>query len=179
MADDDDTAWKKNLERTLYLAKIEAAQFSESTIANLQDKTLFAGDTYAIRGYAFASADATNRWDTISRAVENFDANQRMIIADDGDRAAYWLVDAENGTAMAMLPNGTGGGARGIRRKPAPIRNGDQPPRRLRFVCRPPGRRGLGGAGEDQGTLGQQRFHHDRYDGSARQREQDRCFAGL
>ena len=109
LADDPARALKQTLAATARLAVTEAAAFPDSTLAALSGADLELLAPYDGIGSVAPALDsaARARWDFVSDAY----AGTWRIVPKAGTPVAFFSVDPDTGTLIAVTPDGAGGGS--------------------------------------------------------------------
>ncbi len=106
ISSDAKTAWAAALKRTVSDAVLEDAYFERSTISVLDGKSLEAVPAEDLATH-FAGAPNLDLW---LRSAQAFDRNWTLLVPADPEAVTFWAVHEESGTAIAILPGGSGGG---------------------------------------------------------------------
>ncbi|HEY5374636.1 MAG TPA: hypothetical protein VIK01_13195, partial [Polyangiaceae bacterium] len=105
--DDGALAFDQSMRATLSLAIAEAATAKGSTLQQLANAPLLAIPLGLIDPSALSGFEQSQR--TSMAALLNRYSNCYRIVAADGSTTAFWSIDAASGTALGILPDGTGG----------------------------------------------------------------------
>jgi hypothetical protein len=108
---DDDSAFSKTLEASLLLALAEKSVYTTSTVALLEGKSLLGLRDYPDLEEAMPTV-APERRAALKRALEPYE-NNINVVAQDASVLAFFTIDRRTGSALAIMPDGSGGGLSG------------------------------------------------------------------
>jgi hypothetical protein len=102
-------AFERTLESSLLLSLAESKLFQNSTVSLLENQDLRLLDTYPSVDTDLADLDAATR-QTWGKLLEPY-AESINVLPKSGKPFAFYCLDPRTGTAIGVLPDGTGGGS--------------------------------------------------------------------
>jgi hypothetical protein len=94
-------AWERSLTQSLHMAAVEQAMGETSTGSLLDGESLM--------NLAPAAVPITFEDPTWNHAASGFGASTALVVPEDGTPVAFWAVERSTGSALGILPDGSGG----------------------------------------------------------------------